>query len=355
MNIIIDEKLRELRSIRGNKQEDLAEHIGVSTQSVSKWERGETMPDITFLPKIASYYDVTVDELLGVGEIKKREKLQEYVAKSRQLIYKGLVNESIEVMRQAYKEFPNDMTVIDGLMFVLDCSHHDKYFEEIIALGERILSKSTDDGLRKHAIQILCHAHNKRGNQEKAMEYAQMTETIYTSREVLLSRILDGGEGIQQKTELMLKCLSIIVSAEMQICNSSDDERILQLHEFSLKMMELFFDDGFYGTFALCAERCHKRLAKIYLCRKNDEQKALESLKAAMKFAIQYDSLPDQRDSIVYTSTILNGLDNFSTIFGVYAETECELLLKSLDDSEFDSVRDKDWFKALVEELKAAK
>lgn len=40
MNILLDENLRKLRTSRGNRQEDLANHIGVSVQSVSKWERG---------------------------------------------------------------------------------------------------------------------------------------------------------------------------------------------------------------------------------------------------------------------------------------------------------------------------
>lgn len=89
MNILLDENLRKLRTSRGNRQEDLANHIGVSVQSVSKWERGENLPDLTLIPAIASYYDVTVDDLLGVGEVRKQEKIDWYFAESKRLLHDG--------------------------------------------------------------------------------------------------------------------------------------------------------------------------------------------------------------------------------------------------------------------------
>ena len=65
-------KIAELRKDKGIGQQDLAEVLGVSFQSVSKWETGATMPDITLLPDIAEYFNVSVDELLGLKPLRQQ-------------------------------------------------------------------------------------------------------------------------------------------------------------------------------------------------------------------------------------------------------------------------------------------
>ena len=65
MNFNLADNLQLLRKQKKITQEELAEIFGVSSQSVSKWELGINCPDITMLPKIADYYRVSIDELLG--------------------------------------------------------------------------------------------------------------------------------------------------------------------------------------------------------------------------------------------------------------------------------------------------
>lgn len=62
---IIGETIARLRKERGMTQEALAESMGVSPQTISKWETGTTCPDVTLLPMLADYFDVTVDALYG--------------------------------------------------------------------------------------------------------------------------------------------------------------------------------------------------------------------------------------------------------------------------------------------------
>ncbi len=56
-----------LRREMGITQEQLAQAMGVTNQAVSKWESGQSYSDITLLPRLAAYFRVTVDELLGVA------------------------------------------------------------------------------------------------------------------------------------------------------------------------------------------------------------------------------------------------------------------------------------------------
>ena len=55
MELKIAENLKRLRRERGNTQDDLANHLSISVQAVSKWERGDGFPDITLLPSLAYF------------------------------------------------------------------------------------------------------------------------------------------------------------------------------------------------------------------------------------------------------------------------------------------------------------
>ena len=61
--IKLGEKIKFLRKQKNLSQEVLANYLGISFQAVSKWESGVTMPDVTMIPAIASFFGVSTDEL----------------------------------------------------------------------------------------------------------------------------------------------------------------------------------------------------------------------------------------------------------------------------------------------------
>lgn len=64
--------IAELRKNKGISQHELATVMGVAHQTVSKWETNVTFPDITLLPQLAQYFEVSVDELLGLKPLPSR-------------------------------------------------------------------------------------------------------------------------------------------------------------------------------------------------------------------------------------------------------------------------------------------
>ena len=68
----INEQIAFLRKERGITQEALANALGVTNQSVSKWEASICCPDIQLLPEIAKFFGVTVDSLLGCETIESK-------------------------------------------------------------------------------------------------------------------------------------------------------------------------------------------------------------------------------------------------------------------------------------------
>lgn len=59
-------RIADLRKINRLTQQELADNMGVSFQTISKWERGTSLPDITVLPLLAEYFQVSTDQLLGL-------------------------------------------------------------------------------------------------------------------------------------------------------------------------------------------------------------------------------------------------------------------------------------------------
>lgn len=82
MNIKLADRLVELRKEHKLSQEALAEKLGLSRQSISKWERAEASPDTDNLIALAEVYGVTLDELLGNNE-SKAEKTEPQATKKQ--------------------------------------------------------------------------------------------------------------------------------------------------------------------------------------------------------------------------------------------------------------------------------
>ena len=107
MNVTIGSKIKALRIAKGMTQEKLAERLGISSQAVSKWERGITYPDITFLPILTQALDVSADALLGIESNSQDTKPALY-DEAYDLWQKGNRNEEMYwLAREAVAAYPH--------------------------------------------------------------------------------------------------------------------------------------------------------------------------------------------------------------------------------------------------------
>jgi transcriptional regulator with XRE-family HTH domain len=104
--INIGKKIIEKRKERGITQEDLASYIGVSKASVSKWETGQSYPDILTLPILATYFDISIDELIGYSPQLTKEAIRKlYSSLAEQFVSKGYEQTILECEKISKKYF----------------------------------------------------------------------------------------------------------------------------------------------------------------------------------------------------------------------------------------------------------
>ncbi|MFR6066177.1 MAG: helix-turn-helix domain-containing protein [Eubacterium sp.] len=93
MNLLTANRLQQLRKMNGYSQDVLAEKLGVSRQSISKWERAEASPDTDNLIALAQVYGLSLDELLDtskdVVKISTSKNKKDYGSKLKSLLSKA--------------------------------------------------------------------------------------------------------------------------------------------------------------------------------------------------------------------------------------------------------------------------
>lgn len=185
----LSENLRNYRILKNLTQEDVAEYLGITPQSVSKWERGESYPDITLLPALANIFETSIDLLVGMDTI--RAEGTQYNIHNKAVTYQrnGDYDSAEKTYRDALLIYPNKPGMILGLASTLALKDNTS---EAIELIEKGLPLSVDEKQKATMRATLCFLYLKAGFDEKAKKLASELPHERESREVIQPLIHQG-------------------------------------------------------------------------------------------------------------------------------------------------------------------
>lgn len=187
--LYLSENLKKYRILKNLTQEDIAQYLGITPQSVSKWERGESYPDITFLPALANILETSIDLLIGMNTIRSKETRYNIHKKATEFQRRGDYNSAEKVYRDALLIYPNKSGMILGLAGVLALQGKS---EESVELMERGLPLSINEKQKSTIRATLCFLYLKCGKTDKANALASELPHTRESREVIQPLIKQG-------------------------------------------------------------------------------------------------------------------------------------------------------------------
>ncbi len=142
MNIKIGENIKALRRAKGITQETLSEAMNVTCAAVSKWERGETYPDITALIPLANYFGVTLDELMGCNQERVQQEIQTALEHHHETLAEGDYEKAHTIIVEAYAAYPTDYRVMDAYLWDICGGKADTDAEVLLDNKETLLKVS---------------------------------------------------------------------------------------------------------------------------------------------------------------------------------------------------------------------
>ena len=176
MEMTIGANIKRLRTTKNITQEQLSVAMNVTCAAVSKWERGETYPDITLLQPLAYYFGVTLDELMGYDQEKIQAEIDEVITLYRKNMTKN-PKYAREIIVKAHRDYPNDFWIMHYYMWNVggEMSDNDpnvliSHKEEFLTICNKILEDCTEETLRLNAWNMRAKILHAEGKTEEALD-----------------------------------------------------------------------------------------------------------------------------------------------------------------------------------------
>ena len=361
MKLNIGETIKRLRKEREITQEEFAEVMGVSCQSVSRWENSTCYPDIELIPTIAAFFGISVDHLMGIDEQAEKVAVEGYLADFQAAISAGNIDGCIRIAREGVAEFPNNYTLLNKLMYALFVAgddtgnipdwkeNRDKYDAEIVALGERIIKYCPDAEIRFEATARLAFHHSEMGRKDMGRAIYETLPSMSHCKEQAIWWALSEKEKLPYARDFLRKSYDALSYALYRLVDLVPAEDALTVMDKMDALDALVYDSDVPSATWSNVNMAYRR-AKSYaaLLRYDD---AIRQLQLSAELAMAFDNRPEEER---VTSLLLGEQVRRKADFETADSRPLHEILRDswMEDNVFDSIRDSDAFQAILEQLK---
>ena len=241
MKLTIGENIRRLRREKDMTQEQLADRLGLTYQSVSRWENGTAYPDMELLPPLAQMFGVSIDELLGMPSEAKDEKKRRMIDDFCKATFETPTD--FEKLKAMLAEIRRDGYHWSMWRLWLECNYRVRNSKEMLPeyrrLAELILEGNPQDSITVNAmVEIEDDEHIG----EFLKKYSYSIDLLYDN--LLRRRYQVRGE--KDKFEAMkqyrnAELIDMLVNADFRDSRKpADPEESLKMNGFSLGLLQSF-------------------------------------------------------------------------------------------------------------------
>lgn len=192
MTLQLGEKIRSLRKAKNISQEVLAQYLGVSFQAVSKWENGDTLPDVMLIPAIASFFEVSTDELFDYNLMEQEAKVMEICRQASQYRFSDPAR-SEQILRNGLKQYPGNDIILNNLLYTMRAPERS---DEVITICKSILEVTKLDDVKYDVLRIMAETYHDMGQQDLVKPTLEQIPEIYFSKLELAAKLLEGNDAM---------------------------------------------------------------------------------------------------------------------------------------------------------------